>query len=418
MWQSLQALIFNPRTLLFLYIFGAVFISVQLVLLGTHLFAMPEHPPMDIMNQPHYLNQYIGRRITEYNNYVIFRQSFFHLIHGRDLYTIYPAEQWDFYKYSPSFAFLMGVLAWMPDVLGLSVWNMINGLALFFAIRMLPINTKTQCLLLWFVGNELLTSFSNTQSNGLMCGLIVAAYGCLRRDKVMWATLWLVIATFIKVYGAIGFCFFLFYPGKPKFILYTLLWTVALAVLPLLVTPLHTLIWQYHNWLSLMQADASVSLGLSVTGWLNSWFGLSSGYGWVTFTGIVLFLLPLLRVRLYTDEVFKLLVLASMLVWVIIFNHKAESPTYIIAVTGVGIWYFVRPYTAWRTALLALVFVFTSLSSTDFCPAYVKNHFIKPYRIKAVPCILVWCVVTTELLLLKRGTGKDVITCPDHKHTL
>jgi hypothetical protein len=40
----------------------------------------------------------------------------------------------------------------------------------------------------------------------------------LEQRKVMWAALCLVAATFIKLYGAIGFCLFLFYPDKLKFL--------------------------------------------------------------------------------------------------------------------------------------------------------------------------------------------------------
>ncbi len=394
---------FRPGFLLAVFAISAITIAIQLISLGTHPFVMPplSHIPFDIMNQPEYLSQFIGRHFTDYNNYVIFRRSWFHLIDGTNLYSVYPDEQWDFFKYSPSFALFMGSIAYLNDYIGLSLWNVLNGASLFFAIRMLPFSTRAQCLLMWFVVNELLTSYSNTQSNALLCALIIAAYGSMERGKPLWATLWLVISVFIKVYGIIGFCIFLFYPGKVRFIIYAAMWTVVFAALPLIVTSPETLVWQYQNWFTLMKADAAATIGLSVTGWLHSWFRLSSGYGYVTLLGAVLFLLPFARVSMYKDTVFKLLTLASMLIWVIIFNHKAESPTYIIAVAGVGIWYFAMPRTRWRTILLFTVLVFTSLSNTDLFPPYIKQHFFKPYTIKAVPCIIAWGVVFVELMLLK-----------------
>lgn len=403
MWQSIKALIFKPGFLLVVFVISAVFISIQLISLGTHPFVMPplSHIPFDIMNQPEYLKQFMGRNFTEYNNFVIFKRSWFHLINGSNLYTVYPDEQWDFYKYSPTFALFMGSLAYLNDYIGLSIWNVLNGVTLFFAIRMLPFNTKVQCIIMWFILNDLLTSFSNTQSNGLMCALIIAAYGSMERGKPQWATLWLVISVFIKVYGIIGFCLFLFYPGKLRFIVYAALWTIVFAALPLVVTSPQTLLWQYQNWVALMKADAAATIGLSVTGWLHTWFGLSSGYGYVTLIGMGLFLLPFARFKLYKDHVFRLLILASMLIWVIIFNHKAESPTYVIAVAGVAIWYFAMPRAQWRTVLLFTVLVFTSLSNTDLFPPYIKQHFFKPYTIKAVPCIIAWCAIIIELMLLK-----------------
>lgn len=404
MWPTIRALLVKPKTLLVVYICAAIFAAVQLYSLGTHPFTMPKPGtfPDDIMNHPHLMNQYIGRYLTEYNNFKLFKYSFFHLLDGKNLYDIYPERAWDFYKYSPTFALLMGPMAVLPDVVGLIIWNILNAITVFLAIRMLPFSVRTQCLVLWFIAMELLTCLQNTQSNGLMCGLMIAAYGSMQRGKPIWATLWLVLAAYIKVYSVIGFCLMLFYPGKVRFMLYVIMWTVILWALPLIVTPLPTLIWQYKNWVALMIADAGAAVGLSVAGWLNTWFGVTSGRSLITLGGAMLFLLPFVRYKLYRNEVFRLLTVASMLIWVIIFNHKAESSTYIIAVAGVAIWYYTRPRTPWRTAVLMLVFIFTSLGTTDIFPPYVRNHFMYPYSIKAVPCIIAWFVVFMELMLLKR----------------
>ena len=50
-----------------------------------------------------------GDPYTHYNNYVIFRQAFFHLVRHQDLYVLYLAEHWDYFRYSPSFALAFGV---------------------------------------------------------------------------------------------------------------------------------------------------------------------------------------------------------------------------------------------------------------------------------------------------------------------
>jgi hypothetical protein len=62
---------------------------------------------------------------------------------------------------------------------------------------------------------------------------------------------------------------------------------------------------------------------------------------------------------------------------------------------------------------MLLVLVFTCLSGTDFFPPYVKKHFVYPYTIKAVPCIIVWCVMFAELLTIKPGlkVGRDRAVC-------
>jgi hypothetical protein len=183
-----------------------------------------------------------------------------------------------------------------------------------------------------------------------------------------------------------------------------------LWALPLIVTPFHTLVIQYQNWAELIKNDAKSAVGLSVAGWLHSWFGIDAK-AYIMVIGVALFFVPLIRYRLYSNAVYRMLMLAFMLLWVIIFNHKAESSTFIIAVAGVGIWYFTSPKANWRTFLLFLVLLFTSMSTTDIFPPFVKKHFIYPYTIKAVPCIWVWIVIFVEMMRfpIKAKTENQVI---------
>ena len=55
---------------------------------------------------------------THYNNYKIFKESYFHLIQNKDLYQLYPAEHFDYFKYSPTFSLLMAPIAYLPDLAG------------------------------------------------------------------------------------------------------------------------------------------------------------------------------------------------------------------------------------------------------------------------------------------------------------
>jgi hypothetical protein len=97
---------------------------------------------------------------------------------------------------------------------------------------------------------------------------------------------------------------------------------------------------------------------------------------------------------------FRLMMLASILIWMVIFNHKAESPTFVIAMSGVALWFFSRTKNPLNTALLLTALLFTSLSSTDLFPLTIRDRFIEPYAIKAVPCILVWLKILWDLYRL------------------
>ncbi len=383
MLSNIRTIVFNQKTVIGVYILFAITASVQALLLKTHLYG--------------------DRVYTEFNNYIIFKHSFFHLIAARNLYIPYPNEYWDLYKYSPTFAFCMGLFAYLPNYIGLSAWNILNAVALFGAIRMLPLNEKTKTLLLWFVLPELFTCLQNCQSNGLMAALLIAAFCFLEKNKTWLAALLIVVSVFIKVYGAIGFCMFILYPNKRKFIMFAVVWTVAILLIPLLVNPLHTLEWQYINWISMIMNDQSTSYGLSVMGWLSTWFGINDNKNIIMLAGAILFCIPFLKTEMYNDRSFRLLILSSLLIWVIIFNHKAESPTYIIAVTGVGIWYLLSSRNIWQKILLGIAFVFTSLSPTDIFPTIVRVSIFMPYNIKAVPCILVWIALLFELVRMKNN---------------
>ena len=69
-------------------------------------------------------------------------------------------------------------------------------------------------------------------------------------------------------------------------------------------------------------------------GWIHSWFGVDVNKWVVVALGALVFQFPLARMEMYKPYTFRLLTLSSVLIWVVIFNHKAESPTFIIAMTG------------------------------------------------------------------------------------
>ncbi|HJT72723.1 MAG TPA: hypothetical protein VJ720_01870, partial [Chitinophaga sp.] len=141
------------------------------------------------------------------------------------------------------------------------------------------------------------------------------------------------------------------------------------------------------------------STGVSLYGWLYTWFGLNMHKQLFVLIGAVLFCLPLLRFADWAKPVFRLNILASVLIWVVIFNHKGESPTYIIAMAGIAIWYFIQPQqTTANLVLLLLALVFTSFSSTDVITPYrIARLYVEPYAVKAVFCSIIWFKLIYDL---------------------
>ncbi len=333
-----------------------------------------------------------------YNNYILFKNSFFHLIQGKDLYIPYLKEQWDLYKYSPTFSFVFGLLAYLPDFIGLLFWSLLNTIPLLIGfIQLKGINDNNKIYALLFCLIELSGSLQNSQSNGLMAALLILTFTSLENGKYFLATFFLVFSVFIKIYGGIGLILFLFYPSKTRLLLYTIFWFVLLGILPLLVIDLNQLLYLYKSWGILLKADRGNSTGISVMGILQSWFRFNIPKNIIICTGIILFLLPLLQKRKYKFYEFRLLVLCSTLIWVVIFNHKAESSTYIISICGIAIWFFSQTKTWINVIFIVLAFIFTTLSSGDLFPHFIKEEFINPYNIKGLFSMIIFGKISYEL---------------------
>jgi len=344
-----------------------------------------------------------GLVYNNYNNYTIFEKSFEHLQNGQDLYASYPLEHWDLFKYTPSFSVFFGVFHILPDWLGLSLWNLLNAMVLLSAVYFLPkLSPYQKGLVLAIIVIELMTSMQNAQSNGLIAGLMVFSLGFLERGKTFWATLCIVASMFVKLFGIVGFALFLFYPKKWKSALYALFWSGVLLAIPFLFVDFEQYAKLYGSYWHMLANDHEASYGYSVMGWLNSWFSIEIDKNTIVAFGIVVFLLPFYKIKMYGEFDFKYLVLISILIWIVIFNHKAESPTFIIAMTGVALWFVRGEKSRLNIILFVGAFVLTVLSPTDLFPKYVRDEFVRPYVLKAFPCILIWLKVIYDLVMLKK----------------
>ncbi|MFI5279533.1 MAG: hypothetical protein ACHQU1_03480, partial [Gemmatimonadales bacterium] len=180
---------------------------------------------------------------------------------------------------------------------------------------------------------------------------------------------------------------------------------LALAVLaPLLVTPASTLFHQYGWWAELEQ-HYSRTLRIESLMALLSLVVPGSWPNWpVQLAGTAVLLLPYaLRRADWGEPVFRRAMLYLLLLYLVLFNHQAESPTFIIAMTGVVAWYLTGPRRWHHHALMALSWVLVSLFSV-ILPASVLNVCCRPYHYKTIPILLVWLVMLWELLIPLRRT--------------
>jgi len=344
-------------------------------------------------------NPHFDEYYPRYNNYLIFKHSFHHLVEGRDLYQYYPKAHWDLYKYSPTFPLLMAPMAQLPDWAGLILWNALNLLVLFSALSFLRLGSSPfkHWLAVLLVLQEAIGSTQNAQSNCLVAGLLIWGYLFMEERRPLPAGLSVTSGIFVKLFGGLGGMYFLLFPQRWKAIAWASGWAVLLFLAPLLFISWEALLCQYENWWVILQSDHFADSGYSVMGILETWFGWYPPKLAVLGIGLAILLLPLWRLPAYPDSRFRVHVLASILLWVVLFNHKAELPSFPIAVAGAAIWYFSQPSTPWRTFFILFVWVFTCLAPTDLSPAWFKEEWYKPYVIKALPCLLVWIALQRDL---------------------
>lgn len=338
----------------------------------------------------------------QYNNYLIFKFSFQHLVEGLNLYEFYPEEYGDLFKYSPTFALFMGLFYYLPDWFGLILWGLLNTLSIYFGIRLLPVlSSEKKIFILLFILLELIGNLQNEQSNALMAGLLLLTFVSFEKKNLLLAALFVALGVYVKVFGILGAALFLLYPNKLRFILFSFFWMALFFILPLVVITPVQLFNSYSNWFDVLLQDHEYRYGFSVLGILHKWFGLDPSKFLVMIFGFVVFCLAYLKTNFYKIYEFRLLFLASILIWAILFNHTAESSGYILAMTGCAIWFFSQQKSTINTFLIISAFVVVSLFSTDLMPANVRNNYIYPYFLRTIPVLLIWVKLIFDMLTFK-----------------
>ncbi len=378
-----------------------------------------------------------GGFYSHYNNYIIFKQSFCHLIAQKDLYVHYPQEQYDLFKYPPTFALLFAPFSVLPDVLGYPLWTAINLLLPVVAIHQLQgLSQRGKALFSIILLFESVTSALNSQSNGLMLGLLMLAFVALQQQSYNKAILFIWLTAFIKLFGLLFFALILVFPTAMK----KSLWRIPVVFGLLFILPCPILGWeglvtQYESMFNLLAHDHGFFVKYSVMGWLKQWFAFQPDKNLVLLFGLIMQLMPLLvfsvRFNLWQSNSlaqlnplmlskFRFLYAGSWLIWMVIFNHMAESATYVIAVGGAlliltslyfkespsdtkdnksGFWQIMKSENSkiWILGFVLLL-LFTVLGPTDIYPKPLRFWIVEQAQLKAFPCIFIWVLSLVEFL--------------------
>lgn len=341
------------------------------------------------------------------NNYRIFRGVFWHTLQGTSLYAEYPLEYYDVNHYGPFFSLVIAPFALTPIPLGLVFWCIALSLTLYFAITRSTFSSWQQMFVLWFCSETLLTSLFMQQFNITIAAIIIASYALIEKERDFWAAFLIVLGTFVKLYGIVGLAFFFFSRHKGKFVLSLLFWGVVLFVAPMIISSPGYVVSQYHEWfVCLVEKNgenlASEAQNISALGMVRRVLG-NPQYSdlLILAPALVLFALPYLRIKQWRNEGFRMTLLASVLLFTVLFSTGSESSSYIIALSGVCVWYFAAPWQRGKADIWLLVFVFllSSMGSSDLYPRAIKREYIQAYSLKALPCLIVWLKLCWEMMV-------------------
>ena len=343
-------------------------------------------------------------KMHSHNNFLIFRGVFWHTWQQLSLFAEYPAEYWDVNHYGPLFSLVFAPFAVVPEWLGLLMWCVALSLFLYVAIRRSDMTRYQQLFILWFCAHELLTALYMQQFNIAIAGIILLAFFLIEKERDTEAAFFIVMGTLVKLYGIVGLAFFFFSKHKMRFVLSLIGWGIVLFAAPMLISSPEYIVGQYQEWYTcLVEKNGenldSIAQNISVLGMVHRISGLSFSDLWLIVPGLLMFAIPYLRLSQYQHVAFRQTLLASVLMFVVLFSTGSESSGYIIPFVGIVIWYTAAPWqrTGWDIALLVFAFVLSSLSPSDLFPAYIRKEWVQPYALKALPVTLIWLKLCYEM---------------------
>ena len=231
------------------------------------------------------------------------------------------------------------------------------------------------------------------------------AKNLIEKEKDGWAAFFIVVGTLVKLYGIVGLAFFFFSKHKVNFILSLIGWSIFLFIAPMLISSPEYILGQYQEWMASLTGKNIENLfathqNISLLGIVRKVSGCASYSDlWLIVPGLALFALPYLRFPQYKNMAFRQTLLASVLMFVVLFSTGSESSGYIIALIGVVIWYTAVPWprTNWDVALLVFAFILTSLSPSDLFPKIIREQWVQPYALKALPVSIIWFKLCWEM---------------------
>ena len=328
-------------------------------------------------------------------NYFDYQDSTRMFWEGLTPYTLEFAQAHSLYfLYLPVFCVLFAPIFLLPWWLGPYIWNIGNFVLFSLAIWMLPkplapYRTKIYLFLL----SILMQSIFCYQYNTVVCYIFIFAFILLEKNKPFWAVLLIMISATTKVYGLAELALLFCYPKVWRNFGYAILCGAVLLMLPALNPHVHSLSALYQGTLDMINTHHSSAdyTGILFARGLKPL--LLPNYRIVQIAVLaILGLLFFWRHQRWHDFRFRVQAMAVMMGYIILFSDSPETHTYIIALSGYQMAFWLQPRRTWFdwTLFWLLVVNFMILPTDVLCPAWLHNFIHETFWLDVYTYFFCW----------------------------
>lgn len=329
-----------------------------------------------------------------YANYLVYTDSTLLFWNGLNPYTQeFVDSHGRYFLYTPVFSVLYLPIALLPKWLGPFVWNLCNYTLFSLSIFTLPKQYDAYKVKIFlFLLLILEQSVFPFQFNIVVAYCFLFAFSLLERGKGFWAVLLIMISTTTKVYGIVELLLLFCYQKPFRHLFYAFVLGVLLLLLPVLKTGFGGLIPCYENWWTMLSQHQSDAYYVSLL------------YAWplryvlhyyrivqlVTIGAVVIIFFC--RHQRWKDFRFRAVTLGVLMGWIILFGDSSETHTYLIALSGYMLWYYLQErHTLFDKVLFWALIVFFGVVPVDiFVPTSVHNFLNGTLFIDIYLYALVW----------------------------
>ena len=328
-------------------------------------------------------------------NYFDYQDSTRMFWEGLTPYTLEFAQAHSLYfLYLPVFCVLFAPIFLLPWWLGPYIWNIGNFVLFSLAIWMLPkplapYRTKIYLFLL----SILMQSIFCYQYNTVVCYIFIFAFILLEKNKPFWAVLLIMISATTKVYGLAELALLFCYPKVWRNFGYAIFCGAVLLMLPALNPHVHSLSALYQGTLDMINTHHSSAdyTGILFARGLKPL--LLPNYRIVQIAVLaILGLLFFWRHQRWHDFRFRVQAMAVMMGYIILFSDSPETHTYIIALSGYQMAFWLQPRRTWFdwTLFWLLVVNFMILPTDVLCPAWLHNFIHETFWLDVYTYFFCW----------------------------